>query len=387
MNRLRIRNETLYRCFISMLFFAYMMEASSWKGFTESIFHNIIQTATLLMAFLCVISKKHTPKELLHFIVLNSIGVICFISSGYTGLFMTMLAVTLLPINSLNSIMNMMLKEGIIVFGGIIFASQIGVLPNVVLDIDKHSYVTTAVSLGFNHPNMLAVQATSLALLFLCVNREEIKKRYIVSTLIIIGIFFCFSQGRASLILGISGVILIAFHKSPYIKRNLFRILPWTYIIVLVVLFVCMEIYDQLGETAPFVKILNDSLFNGRIGLAYRSLKAYPVTLFGKALDMSIWNEWQYYSLDNGQVMVLLEYGIVGFIAYFGLIQMILKKIEQSKETIFAIIMIIFLIWSMYEGTMYFLGKNFAFLFIGASEFKQVAILKEDRQEGKCYDS
>ena len=66
--------------------------------------------------------------------------------------------------------------------------------------------------------------------------------------------------------------------------------------------------------------------------------------------------------------MILLEYGVIGFLAYFVLIQKTLKTLCKEKEIILAITMIIFLIWSMYEGTMYFIGKNFALLFIGTSD-------------------
>ena len=95
----------------------------------------------------------------------------------------------------------------------------------------------------------------------------------------------------------------------------------------------------------------------------------YPITLFGKGIDTSIWNQWQYYSLDNGQVMVLLEYGIAGFICYFVIIQKTLNQIKKENEIVFAIVISIFLIWSMYEGTMYFIGKNFALLFLGKIQF------------------
>ena len=138
-----------------------------------------------------------------------------------------------------------------------------------------------------------------------------------------------------------------------------------------------MTVYSKNGETA-IVKILNDGLFNGRIGLAYTSLLVYPITLFGKQIDTGIWNQWQYYSLDNGQVMILLEYGIAGFLCYFWTVQKTLNQIKKEKETVFAIVMIVFLAWSMYEGTMYFIGKNFALLFLGTIEFRESSDVKNE---------
>ena len=142
-----------------------------------------------------------------------------------------------------------------------------------------------------------------------------------------------------------------------------------------------MGLFAQLGAQNRIVQVLNDTLFNGRIGLAYRSLIVYPITLFGKQIDTSIWNQWQYFSLDNGQVMILLEYGCIGFLAYFWIIQKCLKHIKREREIIFAITIFVFLIWSMYEGTMYFLGKNFALLFLGTTEFKSFSGKLKEKKE------
>ena len=213
---------------------------------------------------------------------------------------------------------------------------------------------------------MLAAQATSIVLLFLCVNRKKLKCCHLIGAFAAVVIIYILTHGRTSLILGSGAVILIAFHKRRDLNRMIFAVLPWTYVVIIVTLAICMVIYSSF-ET-PFADFLNDTLFNGRIGLAYRSLLAYPVTIFGKTIDTSVWNQWQYFSLDNGQVLILLEYGIAGFLCYFWIIQKILFQIKKEKEAVFAIIMIVFLIWSMYEATMYFIGKNFALLFLGTVE-------------------
>lgn len=372
--------ETLYKCFICILVFMYMIEATSWKAFSDSIFHEVLQIMAVIMAATYIVVRKYTLKELFRIGLLNTIGVLCFLSSGYTGLLMTMLAITLLPRGALDRVLHMILVEETVVFVGIVLAAQIGILSNEVVEINKSTYMAEAMTLGFDHPNMLAAQATSIILLFLCVNRKKLKKRYILGALITIIINFFFSRGRTSLLLGLMAVVMIAIRKKRWLNKVQSVVLPWMYIIVFLILISFMAAYAKWGEQAPIVKILNDSLFNGRIGLAYRSLLVYPITLFGKPLDTSIWNEWQYYSLDNGQIMVLLEYGIIGFAGYFWVIQKTLSYIKQEKETVFAIVMIVFLIWSMYEGTMYFIGKNFAFLFLGTIDLNKVSNTKKKHE-------
>ena len=367
--KIRKRSETLYSLYICILVFMCMMEATSLKNFNDSWLHDILQLMALAIALFYIIIKKYTIKELVSTFLLNLVGILCFISSGYSGLLMTMLAITLLPKGSLDEILHMILVEETVVFFFIVIMSQIGVLSNQAFAINKGSYTVLAKTFGFEHPNMLAAQAMSILLLYLCVNRNRVKKKHIAFAFLSAIVIFYFSKGRTSFILGVMAIISIALQKKGKFKKFVFTILPWMYCIVLCMLVGCMFAYANFGEKNPIVIALNDGLFNGRVGLAYRSLVVYPITLFGKGIDTSIWNQWQYYSLDNGQVMVLLEYGIAGFICYFVIIQKTLNQIKKENEIVFAIVISIFLIWSMYEGTMYFIGKNFALLFLGKIQF------------------
>lgn len=360
----------------------YMIETTSLKSFNESTLQKILQLSALFFAFIYIVKRKYSHKELERLFVLNSIGLLCYISSGFSGLFMTMLAITLLPQGILDDVLKMIFKEELVLFAIIVVCSCLGILNNSAVDINKGSYVASALSLGFEHPNMLAAQATSIVFLYLCINRKQLRmKHFLFSLLSIIAIFFI-SKGRTSLILGVLAWLLILMKNKRIVKKYILRILPWIYILVFAVLILCMIIYAKFGYNARITILLNDTLFNGRIGLAYRSLLVYPITLFGKAIDLSVWNKYQYYSLDNGQVMLLLEYGIIGFMAYFFVIQKATRKIQADQETVLGIVMIIFLVWSMYEGTMYFIGKNFALLFLGTNS----QLLAFSRQRRK-YDS
>lgn len=382
--RLKFGINVLYKCFICSLMLMYMLEATAIKGFMDSILHDVLFFTAILFAIVYIIVRKYSVQELLQIGVLNILGIFCFLSSGYTGLFMTMLAITLFPKNKLDEVLRAIFKEEVLIFAGIVLAAGIGIIDNETLAIDKTSYVVTARTLGFGHPNMLAAQATSIILLYLCVNRNHLRGKHIVSAYFFLILFYAASQGRTSLLLGLVAVTFIAVHKKPKVQRIIMRILPWTYVIVLLILAVCMSLYGKLGHNSSIVKVVNDWLFNGRIGLAFRSLLIYPITLFGKPIDLRIWNDWQYYALDNGQVMLLLEYGILGFLGYGWVIQKTLHHIKEENETVLAIVMMTFLVWSMYEGTMYFIGKNFALLFLGTTGFsnKQKRITK-----GKLSDT
>lgn len=363
-HKIKFRINIFYDFFICILIFLFMMEATSLKSFNDSTIHDIFQFIAIFNAAIYIVARKYTRQELFRIIVFTLVGIFCFLSSGLSGFFMTILAITLLPKNSLNHVLQIIFKEEVIVFFAIVLASQIGLLSNAIVEINKNTYMATARTLGFSHPNMFAAQASSIVLLFLCIKRNKLKKRYLIEAYLSVVLIYFFSRGRTALLLSILAVTLIAMRKKKMINKMVLAILPDVYIFILVTLVTCLIVYSKKSDTV-IAKILNDGLFNGRIGLAYRSLLTYPITLFGKTIDTSIWNKSQYFSLDNGQVMILLEYGIFGFICYFVMIQKTLNQIKQEKEIVFAILIIVFLIWSMYEGTMYFLGKNFAFLFFG----------------------
>ena len=177
--------------------------------------------------------------------------------------------------------------------------------------INKGSYITDGVSLGFTHPNMLAAQGTSIILLYLCLNKDKLKTRHYIVSLMCEILLFVLSKGRSSFFLGIFAIILIGMSKMNIIKKIILKFLPFAYWAILGALIFCMFIYARDNGTSAISGLINDGFFNGRIGLAYRSLLVYPITIFGKAIDTSIWNQYQYYSLDNGQVMVLLELSLI----------------------------------------------------------------------------
>ena len=382
--KIRLKTESAYKAYVFLLIAIYMFETSSIPGFSESFVHDILQILALMMVAIYITQKKYSVMQLMGIFVLSFIGILCYISSGLSGLLMTVLAIVLMPKNYLDSTLKMILKEEIVLFCVIIALSFIGVLSQGSTEVAKGYYTTNAVSLGFTHPNMLAAQGTSIVLLYLCINRYNLKVRhYIVAIISMIALFLC-SKGRTGAILGFFSILLLQITKNQKIKSVFLRILPYTYVCIIVLWCVFMFLYARDGGTSSLSVFVNDRLFNCRVGLAFRSLLVYPITAFGKAIDISIWNPYQYYALDNGQIMVLLEFGIVGFIAYYYIIQKTLNEIKQENEIVLGIAFFIFLIWSMYEGTMYFVGKNYTLLFLGV---KGLSGMLNFKNRGKSYDS
>lgn len=362
-NRMRIKkNELFYYFFLGLLMFLYMMESTTISDFDDSFFHDVVQIIILASVMICFVLRKYSFRNIVKIVLLNLVGVICFISSGNTGLFMTMLAVTSLPDTNIDKTLKFIFKEELILFILVVFLSQIGIIPNNVMKIAKGNYSVMGIGLGFSHPNMLAAQASSILLLYLC-TRKTLKNYHLCIAVVFAGFIFVISQSRTALILMFFAVLLLGLRKKSIIQKIIYNILPYMYMLIIMIVGVCLFLFGKFGASNGLVHFINDSLFNGRIGLAYIGLLTYPTTLFGKNIDMSIWNKWQYFALDNGQVMIWLQYGIVGFIAYFIVIQTMLKHIGDKRNFTLTIVAVVLLFWSVYEGTMYFLGKNFIYLF------------------------
>ena len=191
-----------------------MFESTSLSNFNDSLFHKILLLLALIVALLYIIKRKYTLKELKRLILLNSIGFLCYLSSGLSGLFFTMLAITLMPNGALDRVLKMIFKEECFLFFVIAFLAIIGVLNNRAVDVSKGTYVANAFSLGFAHPNMLAAQSTSIVLLYICINRYKLKiKHYVIAAISIISIFIL-SRGRTALLLGLFALIMISICKN-----------------------------------------------------------------------------------------------------------------------------------------------------------------------------
>lgn len=98
--------EILYQLYILLIILNYMVENSSiMENYNESFIHNILVYFSLALALVYIFLRKYSRKELIEIIILNSVGVICYFSSGKSRLLIITLAITLLPRGSLNKIL------------------------------------------------------------------------------------------------------------------------------------------------------------------------------------------------------------------------------------------------------------------------------------------
>lgn len=357
--------EIFYYLFIGAIILNYSLETISINNYNNSYIHDFFLVVWLGSISMCIFFQHYSCKKLLKLSVFSVVGILCYFSSGNTNLLITVLAICMLESIDFDRLLRFIFIEKIIIFLIVVTAALIGILQNSSIQVMKYTYTADGMTLGYSHPNMLAAEAGSIMLLFLCIHRHHLKIKYFIFFIVLDFILYNISKCRTACLIILIAVLLLIFMKSVRIRNIFMKLLPKMYILVLLLLTILILIYAHLGWGHPISHNINDMIFNGRIGLAYTSLVTYPVSLFGTNIDTSIWGIYTYYALDNGQVMLLLYYGIVGFLIYFLIIQENLKYIKKQNDYVLGVTFCVFLLWSMYEGTMYFIGKNFALLFLG----------------------
>lgn len=148
-------------------------------------------------------------------------------------------------------------------------------------------------------------------------------------------------------------------------KMFLKKIMPFMYILILVFMFMCIGIFVKIGYTNNILNIINDKIFNGRLGLGALYFSTYHFSLFGNKLDMSLVSNSSYYALDNGYVILFMYYGVIGFLLVMYIIQKLIYALRNNGEVFLMLLCIVMGLWAMYEGMLVSLAGNFMILFYG----------------------
>lgn len=354
--------ELFYYLYFGMLLFLEMMQ-SPFENFNDGAVHDIVQIIALLCALCCFVLKKYSITDLIIVSLLNIIGIVCYLSSGYTTFFTLILAITLQPEENMDKTLRFMLGIKLVIFSAVVIASQMGIISTQMVEVAKGTYSVSRSALGFGHPNRLALQSASILLLYLC-TRQPLQNYHVCIAVVATVIIFAVTQCRTAVLLLTMMCLLLSLRNNQRVQKLVFGIFPYIHVIVIVGFGLLLLLYGRLGSANPLVQLINGRIFNGRVGLAYNGLQIYPTTLFGKTVDESIaLRQLSYFVLDNGQVYVWLTSGVLGFATYSYLIQSAMKHILLRKNYVYASAAMMLLIWTLYEAAAYYIAINFIYLF------------------------
>lgn len=339
------------------------LESSAIADYNGTLVHDIFLGISVCSAVVAIAFnlKKFSIYEIIPAFLIYLVAGLCFLFSQNTGLILLVISLTVVLFADTDRILRFVLIEKVSLCLLIAALALFGVLDNSLVSISKAGYYIKAYKLGFAHPNVLACEICSMIILFLCCFRRSINAWKILLCIAIdVGVFFL-TGSRTGCILTLAASLFAPFLRFERLKKLLLKILPFVFPAIAGLVVLMLALYSNYGADYPFTKFI-DHIMNGRIRMGCVAIDAFGPTAFGEKLDISFLRNEHNITIDNGQVAFYISYGIVGSLAYFVLVGKIVACIKKKKEAMFALAFIVFFLWSMYEGTMLFIGKNFIFL-------------------------
>lgn len=349
------------------------------RGYDDSFFHHYLQIMTLFFALLNIFARKYSKKYLLAIILGVFPGAITYITTNSSLMFFSMLAIFLIGDTDVESVLKEVFLIYVFVFLFANVAAFVGVIPNgmsYVLEGTKKCYF-----FGYNNPNSYASALGIIVLLYWTIKRNKLTKNKVIGGMIIQIINYLITSSRTSIFISVVVVLFFMFLKNSYFRKILRNWSVWIFTDFVLLNGLSILMYMMIGRGNILVDIINDGIFNGRIGLAWKALYEYKLSLFGEQIDISyVASRTNYFALDNGFVIILLYYGIIGFATVFIIYYLLMKHLRDKEEYILIIVGIAFIIWTMYEGTMATLESNFVYLFLG-KYLSELSIHKKNIEE------
>lgn len=325
----------------------------------KSVVHEISLVAILAAMTIGMLVKKYTIKYLIVSVLICLFGIFSYFQSSNTDYMFTLFAVVLMYQIELDEILRVIYRTKFVVFVIVVGLALAGILDRGLFASESP---TKGVLLGYVHVNMFAANLGILILLMLAVNRYGLKKRHLIISLISGIIVFKLGRARSAFGLLICTVFLILLLKHKVIRKKFLGASRIFVPLIIITNFILILMYCWDGTRGLVGKI--DSLFNGRLFLAYMNFSYYPVTLWGQKVDISkIAANNRYYALDNGYSYLLINYGLVGLLIFCLFLHYALASCRESEDYVLGIIVLILMVWAIYEGMMISVSSNFTLIF------------------------
>lgn len=353
-----------YYLFVFLLILNDSLGNTMLPNYAESIFPQILLLGELACAVLCLFFQNHNKADFSFFISVFLVGCVGYLFGGRTGLLLTLLAASLGKSAKVDTLLKLVFWEKLLIFLVIVGLSVLGKLPGREALLDLSNSTQKGVTLGYTHANTFSATVAMLLLLYAAKNADRLSILRLGLILVVALVNYVITRSRISFLVSMFLVFFAACTKNRQLAKLLFRVGKWVLLCVLIfnITFVLLRVFAD-NELLSNIDI---KVFNGRMGFSAMYLQTYPVTLFGGELDESLIaaKSW-YYALDNGYTIILLFYGIVGFIAFLLTYQKIILELIQKQQRILLIIALCFTVWMMFEGITLTASGNFLFLLLG----------------------
>lgn len=212
---------------------------------------------------------------------------------------------------------------------------------------------TIRYTLGFGHPNILAITLVSIILEYFYLKKEKIKKIYLLPLAIFIIIIDLLTDSRSSLILLILVFILFLFNNSLLrlvYNKKMKKIVVNSFFIFTFVSFLLVFLYSSHTK----VGLILNKIFSNRLYYISKILNYYDVNLLGQNLILtgeeaiSLYGNYTQ-TLDNCYIYLLFRFGIFSFLIMGYIFKKNFEMAYNEKKTYLIWILFFFMIYGLME--------------------------------------
>lgn len=339
-----------------------------------NIFANFMQLPLYGVLLCCILKRGYTSKQLLAFTAVGALLLFGYMKSGqaaYFRAFLLIVAAKDIPFKKIVRTCRYAITSTL-VFIVLLWIFRIS---------DSGVGRRGKLSFGYGHPNIVAQVVMIIMLLYLVEKGEKIKiTDYIIFETVAVATIL-FTGSKTAVIVIAMAPILISFFKW-YVTRK--SKIGNTIIECSQILLIAFTWWSaKMLPYSSFLKKL-DLLFTNRIFLNYYQFNKYPLTLFGKNVDLhepggvynNIQNFWAVITCDCTYTMSLIIMGIIPTALFAIAYICLMKKAIKEKEYTVISIAILLALYAFCESQLVEIYNNFIFFYIYAKNSERMEKLR-----------
>lgn len=258
------------------------------------------------------------------------------------------------------------------------------VIPNDSIVNLRFEETVSRYSLGFVHPNQLAIVILTLLLIFFYIYKDHSNfyLHYFIWSIVVVSQFFI-TRSRTSFTIMLAFLLLI--FVLNYTKKNIQLILKWFSLLSFPVLSAFTILLPKINNNS-LMQFIDQALQN-RLTLSKRYLNSISIDPLGKDILTvaentfeSFYNMNNYYILDSGILQLIYGAGYLGFIVFMIVYLIGIVKLINAKDYFALIIISFIVILGFVENTLMSIMFNFT-VFIFANIILNNQEKAEESQE------
>lgn len=261
----------------------------------------------------------------------------------------------------LNKVLKYLFTAQVLSICIIIIVSLFGIIP--IEPIMVRDDGTLRYSLGFIHPNTLAMRVFQAMLLYIVLMEKKLKYRHCAVMAIIILVVNLVTNSRTTTFLSLGVLVIVTYYiytlkGKSYSNSLINKFLKYLKYIVIIIPLLCI-----------YLAVYSDIDLASRIEQASIYYVYYGLTLFGQPLaiyknDIEMLMQTGLYTLDMSYMYLLLGFGLIMFIVFIVAYYVMFRYYGKEKRIMYIIALLAFIIMGFAETSLIRTAYNFTQFFI-----------------------